>query len=422
MLLRSVTITDPASPFHRKTVDVRIQSGKIADIATEIEAEAGEEIFERADARLAPGFVDIGAYLGDPGHEEREDIRSLTDSARAGGYVAVAVLPNTSPVRQTVADMAYLRARNPEAAVDLLPLAALSHDTSGHDLTGMMELDEAGALAFTDGPGRSLSGSLLKRGLEYSRGFGGLIIDSPHDNDLAEEGQMHEGRISVQLGLRGIPTMCETIPLRRALSIQTYSGGRLLLHLISSAESLQLIRDYGIDATALTGCTVGAHHLNFTEEELTGFDPSFKILPPLREDVDREALRQGVLDGTVSAIVSHHRARHREEKELEFSYAAFGALGLQTAFRQQLLWVEGEDQLDRVLTAFTSGPRELLGLPALAIDRGMPAALCLFTTTGSERFTAADLRSKTRNSPLLDRDLPGKILGTVNHDRLWTSA
>ncbi|WP_116107864.1 dihydroorotase [Lewinella sp. IMCC34191] len=422
MLLRSVTITDPNSPFHRKTVDVRIESGTIKEIEAGLEAGEGEEVFHREGARLAPGFVDIGAYLGDPGHEEREDIDSLVASARAGGYVAVAVLPNTVPVRQTVADMAYLRSRNQGSAVHLLPLAALSHDTDGRDLTGMMELNEAGAVAFTDGPGRSLAGSLLKRGLEYSKGFGGLIIESPYDSDLAEDGQMHEGNTSVQLGLRGIPTMCETIPLRRALSILTYTGGRLLLHLISSAESLRLIQDYGTDPTGLTGCTVGAHHLSFTEEELQGFDPNFKVLPPIRGEEDRRALRQGVLDGTITAVASNHRALHREEKDLEFSYAAFGALGLETAFRQQLAWVDGEDELDRLIAAFTSGPRGLLGLEPVRIAPGEAAALTLFATTGTERFTQADLRGKTRNSPLLDRDLPGMILGTVNNDRLWTSA
>ena len=422
MLLRSVRITDPASPFHGNTVDVRIRDGKIFEIQEGLEPGLDEEIFSADQARLSPGFVDIGAYLGDPGKEEREDIRSLVASARAGGYVAVAVLPNTEPVRQTVADMAYLSARSKGGAVDLLPLAALSHDTAGHDLTEMMELDEAGALAFTDGPGKTVAGSLLKRGLEYASGFDGLIIDTPYDRELAEDGQIHEGKMSVELGLRGIPDMCETIPLRRALSILSYTGGRLLLHLLSSAESLRLVREYGIHSSALVGCTVGAHHLSFTDKELANFDPSFKMLPPLRDAKDRDALRQGILDGTVSAVVSHHRARHGEEKDLEFSYASFGALALETAFRQQLGWIEGEEELDRVIPAFTSGPRRLLGLEPLVIDKGAPASLTLFATNGSHIFTTSDLKGKTRNSPLLGRDLPGRILGTVHNDRLWTSA
>ena len=422
MLLRSVKITDPASPFHRKTLDVRVHSGKITEIGADLQPDPEEEIFAAENARLSPGFVDIGAYLGDPGHEEREDIRSLTASACAGGYVAVAVLPNTTPVRQTVADVTYLQSRTRGAAVTLLPLAALSHDTAGKDLTEMMELHDAGAVAFTDGPGRSPTGSLLKRGLEYARGFGGLIIDTPYEADLAEDGQMHEGATSVQLGLRGIPAMSETIALRRALGILEYTGGNLLLHLISSAESLALIREYASTLPGLQGCTVGAHHLTFSDEDLSDFDPNFKILPPLRGTEDRQALRRGLLDGTIRALVSHHRARHREEKDLEFSYAAFGAVALETAFRQQLTWARDEDELDRVIAALTSGPRALLKMKEVRIDSGMPAQLTLFTTEGSARFTAGDLKGKTRNSPLLGKELPGRILGTVNNNRLWTLA
>ena len=422
MLLRSVLITDPASPHHGLTRDVRIENGRIAEIGEDLGDGAQVPSFHQAGARLSPGFVDLGAYLGDPGHEEREDIASLVASARAGGYVAVAVLPNTDPVRQTVTDMAYLKARSAESAVQLLPLAALSQDAAGKDLTGMMELAEAGALAFTDGPTAPASGSLLKRALEYANAFGGTIIDTPYDPQLAEDGQMHEGRQSVELGLRGIPEMCETIPLRQALSIREYTEGRLVLHLISTAEGVGLIRDHGQSAAGLRGCTVSAHHLCFTDAELAGFDPNFKILPPLREERDREALRAGLLDGTISTIVSHHRARHREEKDLEFSYAAFGALGLETAFLQQLEWAREEETLGRVISALTAGPRALLGLEEVSVREGMPADLTLFTTQGTRTFGPQDLRGKTRNHPLLGREIRGRILGTVHNDRLWTSA
>ncbi|WP_116124987.1 dihydroorotase [Lewinella sp. IMCC34183] len=422
MLLRSVTITDPTSPHHGQTRDVRVTAGTIAAISEGLPPEEGERVFEGKNVRLSPGFVDIGAYLGDPGHEEREDIRSLTAAAQAGGYVAVAVLPNTDPVRQSVADMAYLDTHNRGGAVDLLPLAALSRDAAGRDLTEMMELDSAGAVGFTDGPGHPASGSLLRRGLEYARSFGGLVLETPYDSELAEDGQIHEGSISVQLGLRGIPTLCETIPLRRNLSLLEYTGGRMAVHLLSSAEGLSLVREYAESCPGLAGCTVGAHHLCFTDGELAGFDPNFKILPPLRGTADRDALRMGLEEGTITAIVSHHRARHGEEKDLEFSYAAFGARGLETALRQQLTWATRPEQLDAVIRALTAGPRQLLGMEPVVVREGAPARLTLFTTAGESEITVADLRGKTTNSPLLGHSLPGRVLGTVNHDRLWTSA
>ncbi len=246
---------------------------------------------------------------------------------------------------------------------------ALSRDTAGKDLTEMMDLHAAGALAFTDGPGRPANGSLLRRGLEYAKAFGGILLNTPYDTELAEDGQIHEGATSVRLGLRGIPVLCETVPLHRDLSVLAYTGGRLLLHLLSSAAGLAMVRDYQADGEGLVGATVSAHHLTFTDEDLDGFDPNFKMLPPLRGRDDREALREGVLDGTIEAIVSHHRARHGEEKDLEFTYSAFGALGLETALRQLLPWLDTADKLGRGIAALTSGPRRLLGLPATA-DRG----------------------------------------------------
>ena len=423
MLLRNVLITDPASTHHGSVRDVRVQEGHIQSIGSGLQAEADEEVFERPAARLSPGFVDIGAYLGDPGHEEREDVASLRAAARAGGYVAVAVLPTTRPVRQSVADMTYLSSYNTgDQAVDLLPLAALSHDAAGKDLTEMMELAGAGALAFTDGPHRAASGNLLKRGLQYARAFGGLIMDTPYARALAEDGQMHEGAVSVQLGLPGIPTLCETVPLNRALSLLDYTEGRLLVHLVSSAEGLQAIIRHRREATGALGCTVSAHHLTFTDRDLLSFDPNLKVLPPLRAESDRAALRQGLRDGTVDAIVSHHRARHGEEKDLEFSYAAFGARGLETTLRQLLPLATEHDLLDAIITALTTGPRRLLALPELTIEEGAAAALTVFTTEGESTITGADLRGKTRNNPLLGHSLPGRMLATINHGRLWTLA
>ena len=423
MLLRAVTIVDPASVHHGKTLDVRVEHGSIQTLARSLDAGSEEEVFDHPGACLSPGFVDIGAYLGDPGHEEREDIASLTASARAGGYVAVAVLPNTVPVRQSVADMTYLLSHNGAGPVDLLPIAALSHDTAGHDLTEMMELGAAGAVAFTDGTSHAASGSLLRRALEYGKGFGATVIDTPYAGELAEEGQIHEGGVSVQLGLPGIPMLCETIPLERDLAILRYTEGKLLLHLISSAEGLRLVDKYRAGAAGLVGYTVSAHHLTFTDEALLGFDANFKILPPLRSKDDRAALRKALSEGRIDAIVSHHRARHGEEKDLEFSYAAFGALGLETALRQLLpLAEDAPTTLDAIITALTAGPRRLLGLPPVVIEVDAPAQLTLFTAKGSSRFTRAELRGKTANSPLLGRELPGRILATINHGRLWTSA
>ena len=414
MLFRSLYIIDPDGPHDGQTVDIRISGNTISDIAESLSAEDGEEVIELPEAYATVGFTDLGAYLGDPGHEEREDIASLRAAAAAGGYTSVVTLPNTDPVRQSVADVAYLLRQNGDHPVDLLPAAALSINMKGKDMTGMLELHEAGAVVFTDGPKRRVSGSLLKRTLEYARVKGSRVMISPYDEALVPEGQMHEGPVSTGLGLRGIPDMSETIPLKGALEILEYTESTLIVHLLSTAAGVAEVRRAkasGLNVVA----TVSAHHLFFNVEELAGFDPNFKMLPPLREESDRLALIEGLKDGTIDAIVSNHVARHGEEKNLEFSYADFGALGLQTAFRQALAVLSDDLSLGDITRMFNQAPTLLTGSSAVHLRAGAQTSLTLFTTAGQSTFTAADIKGKTENSPLINRELPGNILGIVNN-------
>ena len=414
MLIRNAKITDLHGPHHGKTLDLRVEDGVLSELGESLTVKDGETVKDFPGLHVSPGFVDLGAYLGDPGHEEREDIASLRDAAAAGGYTSVGVLPNTDPVRQSVADVAYLLRQNGAHPTDLVPLAALSKNLEGKDMTEMLELNDAGALIFTDGPKRRVSGSLLKRTLEYSRVRNLVVMASPYDETLAADGQMHEGEVSTRLGLRGIPAMSETIPLKEALDILDYTGGILYVHLLSTAAGVAEVKRAkaaGLNVRA----TVSAHHLQFTDAELSGFDPNFKMLPPLRGEADRLALIEGLKDGTIDAIVSNHVARHGEEKDLEFSYADFGALGLQTAFRQALAALDGHLSLDEIVGKFSAGPALLLGSGTRHLRAAAPANLTLFTPEGESEFSAAEIKGKTSNSPLIGRTLAGKIFGVVNN-------
>jgi dihydroorotase len=415
MLFRSLKITDLNSPFNGQTLDLRIEGEKLTAIGADLALHKDEEEIFLPGGHVAPGFVDLGAYLGDPGHEEREDIVSLRAAALAGGYVSVATLPDTDPVRQSVADVAYLLRHNGDHPVDLLPLVALSRNMAGKDMVEMLDLNDAGALAFTDGPERQVSGSLLKRTLEYAKVRQLTVMISPYDEALVADGQIHEGSVSTRLGLPGIPTMSETIPLKQAMEIQAYTLGRLIVHLLSSAEGVAEVRRAKAAGHKIWA-TVSAHHLTFTVEALSGFDTNFKMLPPLREESDRLALIKGLKDGTIDAIVSNHNARHGEEKDLEFPYADFGALGLQTAFRQALAALDGQLSLAEIVGKFTDfGGRDAAG--DTTIQEGGLARLTIFRTGGSSEFVAADIKGKTVNSPLVGRELPGSILGLVNYGK-----
>lgn len=414
MLFRSLLITDPDGPHDGKILDLRLQKGTITDIGKDLTAAAGEEVIELGYTRVTAGFTDIGAYLGDPGHEEREDIASLRAAAAAGGYTSVISLPNTDPVRQSVADVAYLLRQNGSHPVDLLPAVALSINLDGKDMTSMLELHDAGAAVFTDGPKRRVSGSLLKRTLEYALVKNSRVMISPYDEALVPEGQMHEGPVSTRLGLRGIPTMSESIPLKQAMEILAYTEGSLIVHLLSSAAGVAEVRRAKAEGLKVRA-TVSAHHLFFTVEELAGFDSSFKMLPPLREESDRQALIEGLKDGTIDCIVTNHVARHGEEKDLEFPYADFGSLGLQTAFRQALSALKDELSVEEITRLFNQAPTLLLGSSPLHLRSGAQMPLTFFTTEGSASFAEEDIVGKTTNSPLIGRDLPGKIVGIAQH-------
>ncbi|MFT4685618.1 MAG: dihydroorotase [Neolewinella sp.] len=418
MLLRNAKIIDQSGPNHGKTLDVRINDGLIIELGEDLKAKNGEEVKDLPGLHLSPGFVDLGAYLGDPGHEEREDIASLRAAAAAGGYTSVAVLPNTDPVRQSVADVVYLLRQNGDHPTDLVPLVALSKNLEGKDMIEMLELNDAGALIFTDGPKRRVSGSLLKRTLEYSKVRDLVVMVSPYDETLVPDGQIHEGEVSTSLGLRGIPSMSESIPLKEALDILEYTSGIMYVHLLSTAAGVAEVKRakaLGMDVFA----TVSAHHLQFTAEELSGFDSCFKMLPPLRDEADRIALIEGLKDGTIDVIVSNHVARHSEEKDLEFAYADFGALGIQTAFRQALSALKGHLSLAEIVSKFSAHPTLLLGSDPLHLRAGAPANLTLFTPDGESEFTATELKGKTNNSPLIGKILPGAIIGVVNNGKAY---
>ncbi|MTB49507.1 dihydroorotase [Lewinella sp. W8] len=418
MLLRSLHILDPDGPHHQETVDLRIQDGHFTELAGGLTAEEGEQVIDLSGCYAAPGFLDLGTYLGDPGHEDREDIASLTAAAAAGGFVAVAPLPDTLPVRQSVADLGYLRSHNGSGPIDWLPLAALSQDLKGKDLTEMLELHRAGAVAFTDGPHRRVSGSLLKRALEYAKATQARVMVSPYHPELIPDGQIHEGLVSTRLGLRGIPTMSETIPLKRDLELLAYTEGRLIVHLLSSAEGVEEVRRAKAAGHEVFA-TVSAHHLLLSVEALSSFDTHAKMLPPLREESDRLALIAGLKDGTIDAIVSNHQARHGEEKDLEFLYADFGARGIQTAFNECLAALGEEFALADITEKLGNGPRRLLGLPALHLRSGAPAKLSIFRKDAEISLHDNDLKGKTVNNPVIGRALPGKIIGTVNNGQFF---
>lgn len=416
-LIKRVTVVDPASSLHRKTADLFIEGGILRAVDPAVPPKA-DKVIEEEGLLLSPGWVDLGAYVGDPGMEHREDQHSLREAAAAGGYTQVAVWPNTEPAIDSKADILYVQSKNAANAVALLPIGALSAQCKGETLTEMIDMHSAGAVAFSDGLQPLQDGGLLLRALQYVQFFDGLILNLPHDIHVAAGGQMHEGVMSTSLGLRGLPGLAEELMVHRDLEILAYAGSRLHLHGISSAGSVEKIR-IAKKAGLRISASVPVMNLVFNDEVLRNFDSNYKVLPPLRGETDRKALLKGLNDGVIDFIYANHVPMDPEAKELEFPYAEFGAIGLETAFSLCRTYLKKELSLDKLIELLAIQPRKVLGLPSVQIEEGVAADFTLFHPDREWVYEAKKIRSRSHNSPLIGQKLKGQAVGIFREGRTW---
>jgi dihydroorotase len=389
--------------------DILIRDGVIEAIGSKLSAASDARVWEMPGACASPGWMDVGAHGCDPGFEHREDLYTLVDAAAAGGFTAVACMPNTHPTLHSKSEILYVKNKTAGGPVDVYPIGAVSVGCDGKDIAELYDMHTAGAVAFSDGAVPVQDAGLLLRSLQYVRAFNGLIINEPRHKTLSASGQMHEGLVSTSLGLKGIPALAESITVQRDLSLLEYAEGRLHLHLISVAKSVALIRAAKKSGLPVT-CSVAAVNLCFTDEQLIGFDSNWKIMPPLRSRADVDALWEGLADGTIDFICSNHTPWDEEAKNLEFPYAAFGMTGLETAFALCRTYTPLATEL--LIEKLGVGPRAVLQMPVPEIKPGAPASLTLFDPDAVEVFKSE--RSRSRNTPFLDRPLKGRVLGIVN--------
>jgi dihydroorotase len=412
-LIKNVTIVDPASPHNGQQRDVRLQDGRIAAIGHALAAE-GAQVWDAAAACLSPGWVDQGAFVEDPGQEHREDLHSLARAAAAGGYTQVVIEPDAQPVRHDKSGILYVRRQATGLPVAVHPLGALSRDLSGKELSEMIDMRQAGALAFSNGNQPVTHAGLLLRALLYVKTFDGLVINRPLDESVSPGGQLHEGRMSTQLGMRGIPALAEELMIERDLRLLAYTDSRLHLANISTAAAVEQIRNAkkaGLRVTA----SVAALNLVYTDEVLADFDTHFKLMPPLRGEEDRAALVEGLTDGTIDWVSSNHRGLEVEAKMLEFPYADFGAIGLESAFGLMRRATVGRMPLEALIDRLAYRPRMAMGLPLATIETGAAADLTLFAPDERWVFGSQHIRSKSANTPLIGHELLGRPLAVFYH-------
>ncbi len=410
-LFKNATIIDPNSKYNGKTTDVLIEDGKIVEIKKKIEA-GQAEIIQIKGICLSPGWVDVGTQICDPGFEHREDLESAAAAAAAGGFTRILAQPNTSPAIQSKSEVLYLEQSTRDFPVTFQAIGALSADLKGENITEMSDMNAAGAIAFSDGDKPVQSTGLLMRALQYVKAFDGIVINHPHDKDIAGKGQVHEGYVSTTLGLKGIPSLAEDLMVRRDIALAEYTDSRLHIANISTEGAVKVIKaakKKGIKVTA----SVAVMNLMFDDENVASFDPNYKVLPPLREKSDQKALIKGLKSGTIDFISSNHTPWEAESKSLEFSYAEFGVISLQTAFSLSNTYLKGFSA-EELVQKWSLSPRKIFGLPSATIQVGEEAELTAFLPTEKFTLTTSSNLSKSKNTPLLDTELTGKVVGIFN--------
>lgn len=414
ILIQSPQILDSNSPFHRKEKNVLINNGRIDQIGDK--NYSADKVIKAEGMILSTGWFDIGTFVGDPGLEHREDLNSVAKAASAGGFTEIAVLPNTAPSVQSKNEISYITRRNEDRLVQIHAMASVTRNNKGEELTEMIDLHEAGAIAFTDGLKPIWHTDILLKALQYLQKFNGVLIDHPEDNWLNLFGQMHEGINSTRLGLKGMPRIAEEIVVGKNIELLNYASGRLHFSRISTAKSIDLIRQ-AKKKLQLT-CDITSYQALLDDSMLSNFDTNYKVSPPLREKSDNEALIKGLKEGTIDVITSGHRPEDEESKNLEFDLAEFGIINLQTfgsnltALSRHINW---EDLIEKV----TTNPRKVLQLEVPVIQEDTKANLTLFDPAKTWELNDKTNASKSKNSPWYGKSLTGKTVAVFNNGRHW---
>jgi len=408
--LKNARLMDPAAKLDARG-DLLIENGRIAEIKT---GPGSSEGWDLNGAIVCPGFFDLHVHLREPGNEDAETIRSGQEAAAAGAFTAVAAMPNTNPPLDHAGIVRWVIERASEFPVAVYPVAAITKGRKGEELTEMVELREAGAIAFSDDGGWVQNAGIMRRAMEYSQLTGAPIISHAEDATLSHGGAMNEGEMSTRLGLPGIPRTSEDAATIRDLLLAEYVGGKLHLAHVSTAgavAALQAAQERGVRATG----EAAPHHLTLTDQAVAGYNTSTKMKPPLREESDRLSLWEALKSGVLSAIATDHAPHAIEDKEVPYDEASFGAIGLETAVA--LIWDRGVQKglitPAQMISLFCHGPRSIVGLPIPAMEKGAPAELSIFHPEETWEVDVKKFFGKSANCPFIGWKLTGRPWGII---------
>jgi dihydroorotase len=420
LLIRGGRVIDPASRLDAK-VDILIENGRIAQIGDNLKAK-NAEVFDATGLVVTPGFIDIHTHLREPGREDKETIATGSQAAAAGGFTAVCAMPNTTPVNDSASTTRFIvETAKREAIVRVYPIGAITRGSKGEELSEYGDLKSAGCIAVSDDGRPVQNARVMRRALEYARTFGLPVIDHCEDLDLSKGGAMNEGAVSVAMGIPSAPHVSETIMVERDVLLAEFTGSHVHIAHISTARAVDAVRRGKARGVRVTA-EATPHHLTLTDEAVRAhdYDPVTKMNPPLRSEEDRQAVIAGLIDGTIDAIATDHAPHTTEEKICEFDCAAFGIVGLETAFAlcHDRLVKTGALDLTRLVQLLTAGPARALGLPGGTLEKGQAADITIFDPAEVRTVKPESFRGKSRNSPFVSMTLTGWPVATLVEGRV----
>ncbi len=414
MLLKNAHIINPADNLNELS-DIRVENGMVAEISKNLFPLVDEEVIDLSGKVITPGLVDMHCHLREPGFESKETIKTGIQSALAGGYTAICPMANTSPVVDNLMTLKYTFDRAQEAEeIGFYPICALSVGLKGQNLVNMSELKDNGAVAFSD-DGKPLENLKLYRvALEYADSLGALIISHSEDSSLASGGVINEGAASTRLGLQGISDLAESVAVARELEVLRYSGGKLHFAHISTKRSIELIRQAKKDGLNVT-CETAPHYFSLCDEDIKTFEAKFKMNPPLRSREDKEAVIEGLQDGTIDVIATDHAPHTLEEKLMPIQKAPMGIVGFETSLGLCItnLVDGGYLTLSQVIEKLSLNPSRILNIKQGNIKIGEPANLTVVDPDVEWIVDASKFKSKCKISPFDGKKLRGRVLAVV---------
>lgn len=416
ILIKQAKIIDSSSKHNNKICDILINNNKIEKIAKKIQIDSDTKIYKNENLHVSQGWFDMHVNFGQPGFEQRETIENGLNAAAKGGFTEVLLMPNTNPSIDNSSMIDFIKGFSKRNVVKIQVAGNLTVSQEGKNIVEIHDMTNNGCIAFTDDKKSIQNNELMKIAMLYIKNSNSLLMNFPNDSKIQKNGVINEGKISTQLGLKGIPNIAEEMMLDRDITLCDYTESKIHESYISTERSVDKIKkakEKGINITS----DVALHNIFLTEKQVNNFDTRFKVLPPLRTKNDNKAIINGLKDGTIDVITSDHNPFEEETKKLEFDNAEFGIIGLESAFGLINKHLEKHLTLNEIIDKISNNPRKILGLKNNSIEEGNYANLTLFNPSNKWEFKENDIVSKSKNSPFVGEELKGKALAIYNNNR-----